>query len=109
MKSFTVRVDSNTSSYDDPDVVMVSFTGRPKPKKKKKKEKDGMCAPSFCGDFPDFRVPMTVEEASRFPIGHSCKITLEPTSSDEDDAMVEGETRSDRKNRMAKAYEEMEE
>lgn len=105
MKDYTVRVDSVRESWDDPKVVSVGFTGKPKPKKEKKKKNGGECAtPCPMGEFPNFSVPMTPEEAAKYPIGHRCKISLEPLGADDDEG--DENEKPDMTERMTKRVKE---
>lgn len=81
MKSFTVRVEGHREAPEGK--VEVAFTNR-KPPEKPKKSKGGemACAPACYDPFMEsvhVNYPMTKEEAKAYPVGHLCKVTLEPT------------------------------
>ncbi len=83
-KAFTVRVEGHREAPEGQ--VEVEFTNR-KPPEKPKKSKDGPCGPPTCYDpwMTDvhLRWPMSKEEAEKFPVGYTCKVTLAESASDE--------------------------
>jgi hypothetical protein len=111
MKSFTVRTEGQREYADGK--VSVEFTTRKPPKKSEKGGGSEVvpCAPTSCyDDSPSIflTVPMTKEQASHYPIGHLCKVTIEPTDAvadaeEEDDGDHGAEKKPSKGDRIGKA------